>query len=354
MTEENKRVYFDIEIGGNKVGRIVMELFFDKTPKTAENFRALCTGEKGIGKNGKPLSYKGSSFHRVIKQFMIQGGDFTAGNGTGGESIYGEKFDDENFIVKHTKAGLLSMANSGPGTNGSQFFITTINTPHLDNKHVVFGKVIKGMSVVREIENQQTGPNDKPIKDCIIKDCGELKQGEDDGIPEKSGDDKWEDYPEDDNVEGDGANLKVGEAIKNIGNDYFKQGKILEAISKYNKALRYLDCCSNIDGLKDVQTICYNNMAQCYLREKKGSDALVAAKKALELSPNDTKALFRKAKALSLMEEYDEATKDFQKIIDIDSGNKDAKLELQRIQKLQKEKDLKSAKAYSKLFSDDD
>ncbi|KAM9978952.1 hypothetical protein ACTFIY_012697 [Dictyostelium cf. discoideum] len=354
MTSENKRVYFDIGIGGNKVGRIVIELFFDKTPKTAENFRALCTGEKGIGKNGKPLSYKGSSFHRVIKQFMIQGGDFTAGNGTGGESIYGEKFDDENFIVKHTKAGLLSMANSGPGTNGSQFFITTISTPHLDNKHVVFGKVIKGMSVVREIENQQTGANDKPIKDCIILDCGELKEGEDDGVPEKTGDDKWEDYPEDDNVQGDEANLKVGEAIKNIGNDYFKQGKSLEAIDKYNKALRYLDCCSNIDGLKNVQTICYNNMSQCYLKEKKGSNALVAAKKALELSPNDIKALFRKAKALSLMEEYDEAIKDFQKIIDIDSENKDAKLELERVQKLQKAKDLKSAKAYSKLFSDDD
>ncbi|EAL65598.1 tetratricopeptide-like helical domain-containing protein [Dictyostelium discoideum AX4] len=354
MTSENKRVYFDIEIGGNKVGRIVMELFFDKTPKTAENFRALCTGEKGIGKNGKPLSYKGSGFHRVIKQFMIQGGDFTAGNGTGGESIYGEKFDDENFIAKHTKAGLLSMANSGPGTNGSQFFITTISTPHLDNKHVVFGKVIKGMSVVREIESQPTGANDKPIKDCIIMDCGELKEGEDDGVPEKTGDDKWEDYPQDDNVEGNEANLKVGEAIKNIGNDYFKQGKSLEAIAKYNKALRYLDCCSNIDGLKNVQTICYNNMSQCYLKEKKGSNALVAAKKALELSPNDIKALFRKAKALSLMEEYDEAIKDFQKIIETDSENKDAKLELERIKKLQKAKDLKSAKAYSKLFSDDD
>ncbi|KAN0014603.1 hypothetical protein ACTFIV_003554 [Dictyostelium citrinum] len=353
MTSENKRVYFDIEIGGKKAGRIVMELFFDKTPKTAENFRALCTGEKGIGKSGKPLSYKGSSFHRVIKQFMIQGGDFTAGNGTGGESIYGEKFDDENFIAKHTKAGLLSMANSGPGTNGSQFFITTINTPHLDGKHVVFGKVIKGMSVVREIENQPT-TSDKPNKDCIIADCGELKEGEDDGVPEKTGDDKWEDYPEDDNVEGDEANLKVGEAIKNIGNNYFKEGKSLEAIAKYTKALRYLDCCSNIDGLKAVQTICYNNMSQCYLKERKGSDALVAAKKALQLSPTDIKALFRKAKALTLMEEYEDAIKDFQSIIEKDSENKDAKLELQRIQKLQKEKDAKSAKAYSKLFSDDD
>merc|ERR1719223_1479435 len=120
-----------------------MKLFYESTPKTAENFRALCTGEKGAGISGKKLTYKGSSFHRVIEEFMLQGGDFTAGDGTGGESIYGETFKDENFKIKHTKPGLLSMANAGKHTNGSQFFITTVATPHLDGKHVVFGKVIK-------------------------------------------------------------------------------------------------------------------------------------------------------------------------------------------------------------------
>jgi len=169
----NPRVFFDMTIGSAPAGRIVMELDAATVPKTAENFRCLCTGEKGTGKSGKPLHYKGSSFHRVITQFMCQGGDFTRGNGTGGESIYGDKFADENFVLKHKGPGVLSMANAGPNTNGSQFFLCTVATPWLDGKHVVFGHVVEGLDVVRAIENvgSQSGQTSKAV---VIADCGQL------------------------------------------------------------------------------------------------------------------------------------------------------------------------------------
>ena len=211
------KVYFDVSINGEEAGRIVMGLFGDDVPKTVENFRALCTGEMGIGTQGKPLHYEGSTFHRIIPSFMIQGGDFTHGSGIGGESIYGAKFEDENFKLKHEGAGesfaisrcashlahaltphrivrtlpsavpskprsltvnvrppgYLSMANAGPNTNGSQFFITTVKTPWLDGRHVVFGKIVEGMDVVYKVEavGSQSGTPSSPVK--IIK-SGEL------------------------------------------------------------------------------------------------------------------------------------------------------------------------------------
>ncbi|CDZ98603.1 ppih_crynb ame: full=peptidyl-prolyl cis-trans isomerase h short=ppiase h ame: full=rotamase h [Phaffia rhodozyma] len=165
-------VFFDIQIGETPAGRIKIELFDDVVPKTCENFRQLCTGETRL--NNVPQGYKSSIFHRVIKDFMIQGGDFLKQDGTGSWSIYGNQFEDENFQFKHTGPGLLSMANSGPGTNGCQFFITVQPADFLDGKHVVFGRVTDGMLTVRKIENVPTGPNNRPKLAVKVIECGEM------------------------------------------------------------------------------------------------------------------------------------------------------------------------------------
>ncbi|KAG9088228.1 Peptidyl-prolyl cis-trans isomerase H [Ceratobasidium sp. UAMH 11750] len=165
-------VFMDVNIGETPAGRLKMELFSDIVPKTAENFRQLCTGEHRV--NSRPQGYKGATFHRVVRDFMVQGGDFLQGDGTGSFSIYGDKFPDENFQMKHTGPGLLSMANSGPNTNGCQFFITTAPCDFLDGKHVVFGKVIDGILTLRKIENVATGPNNRPKLTVKITECGEM------------------------------------------------------------------------------------------------------------------------------------------------------------------------------------
>ncbi|KAK7185704.1 peptidyl-prolyl cis-trans isomerase D [Paraphaeosphaeria sporulosa] len=373
MAEGNKRprVFFDIAIGGVKKGRIAFELYNDIVPKTAENFRALCTGEKGANKDGVPLHYKGSGFHRVIKQFMIQGGDFTAGNGTGGESIYGEKFDDENFEKIHEKPFLLSMANAGPGTNGSQFFITTVPTPHLDNKHVVFGEVINGKSIVREIENLKTQSGDKPLHDATIIDCGELTGDEytkaTDKTPDQTGD-PYEDFPEDqkpDDAEWVGAQIvEIATALKDLGNTAFKAGALQLGLAKYQKGLRYLhEYPTLLDSdpkelgiqLNALKTSLYLNSA--LLQNKVGQyvEAAESAGKALEvegISEKDmAKAYFRRAQARVGRKNDEEAVKDLEMAAKYAPGDAAISKELEGVKRRVKERREKEKKAYKNAFN---
>ncbi|KAK9761113.1 peptidyl-prolyl cis-trans isomerase cpr6 [Basidiobolus ranarum] len=363
----NPRVFFDIEIGGVREGRVVFELFADAVPKTAENFRCLCTGERGVGKvTGKPLWFKGSIFHRVIKNFMIQGGDFTNHNGTGGESIYGDKFEDENFEYKHEKPFLLSMANAGVNTNGSQFFVTTTSTPHLDGKHVVFGKVLKGKDVIRAIEYTPTDSGDKPASPCVITNCGELKEGEDDGIPEPVDGDKYPYFPDDyeEPKENDDL-LRIAGELKTIGNNYFKKAEYTEAIRKYRKAIRYLsekpvfdeeDPADLRDKFFAIKIPCYLNTAACNLKLKAYKEAAEAAGVVLDMdypvSKSDkTKAYYRRGSALVALNREEEAIKDLSAAFELTPEDSAIKRELALAKQREQIKREKQKKAYSKMFA---
>ncbi|BGP38944.1 peptidyl-prolyl cis-trans isomerase cpr6 [Rhodotorula kratochvilovae] len=369
----NPRVFLDIAINGNAAGRIVVELFADVTPKTAENFRALATGEKGFG-------YKGSKFHRVIRKFMIQGGDFTAGNGTGGKSIYGEKFEDENFELKHEKPFLLSMANAGPGTNGSQFFITTVPTPHLDNKHVVLyadsGRVLHGRSVVRLIEESPVS-GDSPTEEILIADSGELAEG-DDGVASDPFADGHEDYPSDDeaDVNDPKVALAIAGEVKERGTELFKKGEFEQAGKKYAKALRYLDRHLDLPErdlaleaeFASLRLSLLLNSALAALKVGGSSAAtqgVKAASRALRLDgdPEETpmakrlsegekaKALYRRAMARLVLKEEKEAVEDLEEAAKLQPEDAAIRKELAAAKQRIEERKKRARAAFGKMFS---
>ncbi|KAI5661050.1 hypothetical protein M9H77_20373 [Catharanthus roseus] len=357
------RCFLDISIGGELEGRIVVELYNDIVPKTAENFRALCTGEKGIGPHtGVPLHYKGCPFHRVIKSFMVQGGDFSARNGTGGESIYGPNFEDENFELKHERKGMLSMANSGTNTNGSQFFITTTRTSHLDGKHVVFGKVVKGMGVVRSIEHVTTDENDCPTAEVIIADCGEIPEGADDGISDffKDGD-IYTDWPADldDNPDELSWWVTAVESIKTLGNEHFKKQDYKMALRKYRKALRYLDICWEKEGvdedkslqLRKIKSQIFTNSSASKLKLGDLKGALLDADFAIRDGENNAKALFRQGQAHMALNDVDAAVESFKKALELEPNDGGIKKELAAAKKKITDRRNQERKAFAKIIS---
>ncbi|KAF8909684.1 cyclophilin-like domain-containing protein [Gymnopilus junonius] len=376
MSETNAKrpiTFFDITIGDKPAGRVIFSLYKDLVPKTAENFRALCTGEKGTGQSGKPLHYKGSGFHRVIKGFMCQGGDFTAGNGTGGESIYGEKFEDEGFLVNHTKPFLLSMANAGANTNGSQFFITVAPTSHLDGKHVIFGEVIKGKSIVRQIENYPTSSGDVPTSPIVIADCGELSP-DDPSLKESSeaqSGDPYEDYPvdEDQDTENPEVALQIAKVVREVGNKLFKEGKVEEALQKYQKSIRYLDVHPVLpEGsppeLKDsydallAPLLLNSALSAVRARPQSTANAVIAITNTTRALNNLTlnnadkaKALYRRALAHIYLKEEDKAEQDLTEASHLVPDDAAIQSELNKIKQAKKERRDKEKKQFKKLFS---
>lgn len=349
--------YFNITFGGVAAKElIVFELFDDVTPKTCENFRQLCLGNEGKTVEGTdiPLSYKGSSFHRIIKGFMSQGGDFTNHNGTGGVSIYGEKFEDENFKIPCDKAGLLCMANAGPNTNGSQFFITADPAHHLTGKHVVFGKVVRGMNTARQMNLVATGHQDKPIDAVVIADCGVLTELP--PVPVAADGDRDPDFPEDcEPALSDKELLEAGERIRLLGNQYFGKGEFENAIDKYSKAARYLDTAiptsADGDAINEKRAACHSNTAMCYLKLSKWSDARRAADAALEIQPKNAKALYRRAIASLSSGDTESAIADFKASKVLDPANAEIDAKLHEAQELEKKQKAKLAAGFKKMFS---
>ncbi|CCE63083.1 hypothetical protein TPHA_0D04490 [Tetrapisispora phaffii CBS 4417] len=369
-----QKTYFNISINNKPKGKIVFELYNDIAPKTVENFVTLSNEGNGLKCKSNPdvpLCYKGSIFHRVIKDFMLQFGDFTNFDGTGGESIYGEKFEDENFTVKHDKPFLLSMANAGPNTNGSQCFITTVPTPHLDGKHVVFGEVIEGKRIVRLIENLQCDQeNNKPLYDVKIDECGILPN--DYEVPENAEETPMDQYGDnyEDSLKNDqkvdindyDSVYKAIEFVKNIGTEQFKLKELEVALEKYEKCNKFLkeyypDDLEE-DQLKAIQQLKISiplNIALCALKLKNYRRVLVAASEILYAEGADdkskAKALYRRGMAYYYMNDTDMALADLEMATTFQQNDPAILKAIQDTKNKRKAENNKQKKSLSKMFS---
>ncbi|CAH1159641.1 unnamed protein product [Phaedon cochleariae] len=317
MSSNNPYVFFDLKYGVMKAGRVIIQLYADVVPKAAENFRALCTGEKGIGRRGKPLHYKGTKFHKVIPLCMVQGGDIENNDGTGGESIYGPTFEDESLTIKHEEEGMVGMMNAGPNTNQSQFYITTQPCSHLDDTNVVVGKIVKGLKIIVEMSDYNR-EDSKPPELLIIENCGELKPGEPWNINESDGtEDVYPPWP-DDWDEFTTANSRLVEkaviAIKESGNFYFGENDFVDSERKYVKCLRYINWYllqnkKNL-ALKSMRIIVMQNLAAALLKRQKFKETVKLCSEILAIDENNAKALYRRGQASLAMKDYDEALDD--------------------------------------------
>nr|XP_022913383.1 peptidyl-prolyl cis-trans isomerase D-like isoform X1 [Onthophagus taurus] len=357
--ENNSIVYLDIQIGNERAGRIIIELFDQLVPKAAANFKALCTGEKGIGEYGKKLHYKGNTFHRVVPQFMVQGGDIINCDGTGGESIYGPSFEDENFTIMHDNKGTVGMANQGPNTNGSQFYITTVPCHHLDGLNVAIGRVKKGLGIVEEMQ-QLPRENEVPLKKCMIVDCGVIKNGEPLNIEENDGtEDVYPPYPEDWDVESKDVDKEYKNAvnhIKNSGNAYYYKCDYVHSERKYKKSLRYLEAWlkrhkkQNHPKVTELKSILLINIAAVLLKKKEYRETIKICTQVLSIDPKNVKALMRRGCAKLGIKDYNDAIRDFRHILALDPKNKTALVNFQVAKQCMLDYTKREQELFSKMF----
>ncbi|KAH8384413.1 peptidyl-prolyl cis-trans isomerase D [Drosophila serrata] len=370
----NPIVYLDIDIGKEDAGRMIIELRKDVVPKTAENFRALCTGECGVGQMGRPLHYKGNRFHRIKRVFAVQSGDVVRNDGTSGESIYGPVFEDENFELTHNEEGAVSMANYGkPNSNNSQFFITAVGCENLNGINVVVGRVLRGLAIVAEME-QNCNDDGDPTAEIVIRDCGELVPGEDWGL-ECSDEtaDKLPPYPQDwtrkfDKFTSDAA-VELLTGIRQSGNHFYQLGRYHEARAKYRKANRYYQYLSKQFGWQQLNHFkkhlvdedllkidafsVVNNINAAAVDLKLGNylSAKYDCSEAIRLDPNCSKAFYRRGQAQRALRNYEEAINDLKKAHNLLPENKQILNELNSTKQLLAQYNRQQRNALKNLFA---